>query len=665
MFHLSTKLKPAGDQHLAIDKLSRWIQKGVRHQTLLGVTGSGKTFTASNVIAKVGKPVLVLSPNKALAAQLYSELKAFFPKNAVEYFVSYFDYYQPEAYVAHTDTYIDKDASINEGIERLRLSTMRSLLSRNDVIVVASVSCIYGLGSPSDWQEMSLEIQEGQEILREDFIHHLVRLGYSRDDINFGAKGTFRVRGEVINIMVSGMVNCHLRVDFFDSEIEKIQLVEDVSAKILESLEKFRIFPSAQFASPREKLKPAIKEIQKELKERIHWFEKRDKLAEAQRIKLRTEYDLEMMQELGFCKGIENYSRYLSGRKEGEAPWTLLDFFPEDFLMILDESHIAIPQLVAMYSGDRSRKISLVEHGFRLPSALDNRPLQFEELMKKTKQFLYLSATPSSFELVNSSVSNQTFISPQVSKEIFNESFKRDSQSSIAEQILRPTGLLDPMITCFPAEGQIDKVLELCRQRVERKDRVLITALTKRTAEDLSDYLAEAGFKSAYLHSDIDTIERIEILRNLRLGKYEVLVGINLLREGLDLPEVSLVCVLDADQEGFLRNVSSLIQVAGRAARHENGECALFFDRETDSIRRFRFISEERRKAQQEYNLKNQITPKRVIRSTQQSLKEKEEVYSAGDDRAKIEQEMFLAAEKLDFEKAADLKEILENFDNS
>jgi excinuclease ABC subunit B len=640
-FELSSQFKPRGDQQRAIDQLFRSLEAGNRHQTLLGVTGSGKTFTAANVLAALNKPTLVISHNKTLAAQLYSEFKQFFPNNAVEYFVSYFDYYQPEAYIPRTDTYIEKDSSINEEIERLRLSATSSLLSRDDVIVVASVSCIYGLGSPEDYANMVCVVAKGQQISRELLLAKLVDMLYERNDVAL-TRGRFRARGDVVEVYPATFDEEAIRVEFFGDEID----------------------------------------------DRVKWFEAHAKFLEAQRIKMRTEFDLEMMQEMGFCSGIENYSRHLSGRPPGSRPYTLLDFFPKDFLLIVDESHATIPQIGGMYEGDYSRKTVLVEYGFRLPSALDNRPLNFQEFMEMTKQILYISATPAEFEIQNSVVGNTNYI-PHSRARIGKEEtepilvpmltgrsaaafdVRTPGSRLIAQQIIRPTGLLDPKITVRPLKHQIDETIELCRQRTENSERVLITTLTKRTAEDLTDYLREVGLKVRYLHSEIDAIERVEILRSLRAGEFDILIGINLLREGLDLPEVSMVCILDADKEGFLRSQTSLIQTAGRAARHVNGEVILFADTYTESIQKLIAITEYRRTKQIEYNEANDITPTSVRRAVQESLhtllkgRELAEsvIREGGGDfnitevLRELEEEMQVAAASLEYERAALLRD--------
>lgn len=684
---LSAEFSPRGDQAQAIAKLIRSIRAGNRHQTLLGVTGSGKTFTAANVILDLDRPTLVISHNKTLAAQLYSEFKQFFPKNAVEYFVSYFDYYQPEAYIPSSDTYVEKDSSINEEIERLRLSTTSSLLTRRDVIVVASVSCIYGLASPVDFLEMLLTVKTGQVLAREALLLKLVDMLYERNDIDFG-RGKFRVRGDTVEIQAGSEDDVAIRIEFFGDEVDRISRFDPLTGHTHEQLSVATLFPAKQFVTPADKLQLAMRSIRVELDERVAWFERNGKLLEAQRLKMRTEYDLEMMQEMGFCSGIENYSRHLTGRPPGSCPYTLLDFFPEDFLLVVDESHASIPQIGGMYEGDRVRKTTLIEHGFRLPSALDNRPMNFAEFMEKTGQSIYISATPAPFEIRNSIVGNTGFIpnpkagTPEAAQKPEPRLSRADSAPEqfdvttpgaalIVEQIIRPTGLLDPRITLRPLKAQIDETIELCRQRVEKEERVLITTLTKRTAEDLSEYLKDVGLKVRYLHSDIDTIERVEILRGLRAGDFHVLVGINLLREGLDLPEVSLVVILDADKEGYLRSQTSLIQTAGRAARHSNGEVYLFADTVTHSMQQLINITEYRRSRQIAYNEKHGITPQSVRRAVQESLHtilrgrevESSVVAEAGgsfslsETLRELEGEMVEAAASLEYEKAALLRD--------
>jgi len=683
-FRLASPHAPCGDQGPAIDKLTRSLEAGHRHQTLLGVTGSGKTFTAANIVRNLDRPTLVISHNKTLAAQLYSEFKQFFPDNAVEYFVSYFDYYQPEAYIPRTDTYIEKDSAINEEIERLRLSATSSLLTRRDVLVVASVSCIYGLGSPEDYQKMLLPLKTGEELSREAFLGRLVDLLYERNDIAFG-RGKFRVRGDVVEVHPANLDEEAVRVEFFGDNIDRISMFDPLTGNVSETLPGLTIFPAKQFVTPQDKLRRALGTIRTELDERLAELESQGKLLESQRLKMRTEFDLEMMEEMGFCTGIENYSRHLSGRPPGSRPFTLLDFFPKDYLCVIDESHASIPQIGGMYAGDRSRKQVLVDYGFRLPSAMDNRPLNFPEFMGMTNQLLYMSATPGDFEIRNSHVGNTGFLPAvrpdnrltleesaallQRARDEFDVS--TPGAPLVAEQIIRPTGLLDPQITVRPLKDQIDETIELCRQRIEKKQRILVTTLTKRTAEDLSDYLRDVGLKVRYLHSDIDTIERVEILRALRTGEFDILVGINLLREGLDLPEVGLVCILDADKEGYLRSQTSLIQTAGRAARHVDGEVVLFAENMTGSIRALIEISDYRRRRQMEYNEQHGITPRSVVRAVQESLHvilkgkseetariaESAEGLSLSDLLGELNQEMEEASAALEFERAALLRD--------
>ena len=706
-FHLESNFKPRGDQGQAIAKLLKSVEAGNRHQTLLGVTGSGKTFTVANVVQELNRPTLVISHNKTLAAQLYSEFKQFFPRNAVEYFVSYFDYYQPEAYIPRSDTYIEKDSSINEEIERLRLSTASALLSRRDVIVVASVSCIYGVTSPEDYAQMLLTLKHGQHVSREAVLSRLIDMLYERNDVSFG-RGRFRVRGDVVEVYPASADEEGIRLEFFGDEIDAIRRFDPLTGHTHESLNIITFFPAKQFVTPADKLNRALRTIREELEQRIIELESHNKLLEAQRLRMRTEYDLEMLQEMGFCNGIENYSRHLSGRAPGSRPYTIIDFFPDDFLTVIDESHASIPQIGGMYEGDRSRKTVLVNYGFRLPSALDNRPLNFDEFMRLTNQTIYVSATPAEFEIQNSAVGNKGYIphrrqrigeaevvpfvlpggkrrTPNAQRLTPNsavpisrtdeppERFDVHTPGAplIVEQIIRPTGLLDPKITMKPLKDQIDETIELCRQRVEKGERVLITTLTKRTAEDLADYLRDVGLKVRYLHSDIDAIERVEILRGLRAADFDILVGINLLREGLDLPEVSLVCILDADKEGFLRSQTSLIQTAGRAARHINGEVVLFADTITQSMEALISISEYRREKQMDYNEKHRITPQTVRRAVQESLHtifrgrevESSVIREAGGDfnltelLRELEQEMQEASANLEFERAALLRD--------
>ena len=593
MFELVSSYTPSGDQPQAIAKLVEGVKAGERHQTLLGVTGSGKTFTIANVIAQINKPTLIISHNKTLAAQLYAEFKGFFPHNAVEYFISYFDFYQPEAYIPQTDTFIEKDSSINDEIERMRLAAMSSLFSREDVIVVASVSCIYGLGSREEYEEMLIQVRRGQIMDRDAFLERLVELLYARNDIEFG-RGAFRVRGDVVELFPAWMQDA-FRFEFFGDEIERISRCDPLTGETFSELESVTIFPAKQFVTSKENLIRATKTIKTELNERLEWFEQHGKLLEAQRLKSRTEYDIEMMLEMGFCSGIENYSRHITGRPPGSKPCTLIDFFPKDYLLIIDESHVTVPQIGGMSAGDRSRKTVLVDYGFRLPSALDNRPLRFEEFQAMQGQTIYLSATPSPREL-------------------------EWSHGKVVEQIVRPTGLVDPEVFIRPLKGQIDDLIEEIRKRAEKHERVFVTTLTKRTAEKLTDYLRDIGINVQYLHSEIDAIERVEILRALRRGDFDVLVGINLLREGLDVPEVSLVAILDADKEGFLRSATSLIQTAGRAARNVNGQVILYCDVMTDSIKKFLAVSEYRRKRQMDYNKEHGITPKSVSRPVEEGL---------------------------------------------
>jgi excinuclease ABC subunit B len=644
MFDLVSSYEPAGDQPQAIAKLTEGLEGGVPHQALLGVTGSGKTFTVANVIRNLNRPTLVISHNKTLAAQLYAEFKAFFPNNAVEYFVSYFDYYQPEAYIPRTDTFVEKDSSVNEEIERMRLSTMSSLFSRRDVVVVASVSCIYGIGSKEDYEALIIPLRTGMEMGRDHLLHRLVDLQYNRNDVEF-TRGLFRVRGDTVELCPAGREDA-LRIEFFGDSIDRITRFEPLTGDSAEILDQVTIFPAKQFVTPSEKLRPALLAIREELSERIAWFEKHGKLLEAQRIKMRTEYDLEMMEEMGFCSGIENYSRHLSGRAPGSRPCTLFDFFPDDYLLVIDESHATVPQIGGMYAGDRSRKTVLVDFGFRLPSAMDNRPLAFEEFQSLQHQTIYVSATPGPREL-------------------------EWCKGRIIEQIVRPTGLIDPQITVKPLAGQIDDLINECRKRVESRERVLVTTLTKRTAEELTDYLREIGIRVQYLHSEIDAIQRVEILRSLRKGEFDVLVGINLLREGLDLPEVSLVAILDADKEGYLRSTTSLIQTAGRAARHLHGEVILYADVMTQSIQKFLAVSEYRRERQLAYNKAHNITPKSVSRAVEDSLAAQREFSEQAQSVLKegggdidisqtikeLEEEMLAAANNLEFEKAALLRD--------
>ncbi len=647
-FKLVSKYKPRGDQPEAIKRLTEGVIAGERYQTLLGVTGSGKTFTMANVIAAVNKPTLIISHNKTLAAQLYGEFKGYFPDNAVEFFISYYDYYQPEAYVAATDTYIEKDTSVNENIDRLRLRATSSLLERRDVVVVASVSCIYGIGSPSEYKNLLIFLETGAEMERDAILRKLIDIQYNRNDVDF-SRGNFRVRGDVIELFPAYEIN-GVRIEMFGDQIERIRAFDPVSGEIKQELERIAIYPARHFVSSSETLNKAVVGIKEELGERLKELRAEDKLLEAQRLESRTLYDLEMLREIGFCSGIENYSRYFSNRAPGERPYTLIDFFPEDFLLIIDESHQTIPQIKGMYAGDRSRKEILVHHGFRLPSALDNRPLMYDEFVKLIPQTVYVSATPADLEITN-------------------------SEGVVVEQIIRPTGLIDPKITIRPVDGQIDDLIKEIRVRAEKQERVLVTTLTKRMAEDLSDYLGRLNIRVRYLHSEIDAIDRTELLRDLRLHEFDVLVGINLLREGLDLPEVSLVAVLDADKEGFLRSETSLMQTAGRAARNVEGEVILYADKITDSMKKMISETNRRRKIQIEYNEKHNITPETIYKT-------REEILAAtrfADSRQEeipgvilpdffgelpleekinfLNQQMETAAEQLEFERAAEIRD--------
>ncbi len=648
-FQIESPYPPAGDQPAAIAALIQRLKEGEKHNVLLGVTGSGKTFTVANVIQEMGLPTLVMSHNKTLAAQLYSELKGFFPKNAVEYFVSYFDYYQPEAYIPRTDTYIEKDSSINEEIERLRLSATTSLLTRKDVIVVASVSCIYGLGSPADYERMFLFLDTGARIAREELLSKLVEIQYERNDVA-PERGQFRVRGDSIEVLLAHE-DVGVRIELLGDTVDRLTRFETGTGEEIGRPAREILTPARHYVTSEDKLKRGVTAIRAELVERIAQFESAGKLLEAQRLKMRTEYDLDLMEEMGTCSGIENYSRHLSGRQPGEKPGTLIDFFPKDFLVVMDESHATVPQVGGMYAGDRSRKTVLVEHGFRLPSALDNRPLNAEEFQGMIDQVIYVSATPASFELGK-------------------------VRGQVVEQVVRPTGLLDPPVRVRPLQGQVDETIALCRERITRQERVLVTTLTRRTAEDLSDYLKEAGLKSRYLHAEVDAIERVEILRELRSGEIDVLVGINLLREGLDLPEVSLVCILDADKEGYLRSETSLIQTAGRAARHLNGEVVLFGDRITKSMKALIDVTERRRAKQEAYNREHNIVPRSVNRGVQESLQTivsaargihdkvagGVDSANAGEVLRQLEEEMWEASEKLEYERAALLRDQIEDW---
>ena len=666
MFELVSDYAPAGDQPQAIEKLTAGILSGAKHQTLLGVTGSGKTFTVANVIKNVDKPTLVISHNKTLAAQLYAEFKSFFPNNAVEYFVSYFDFYQPEAYIPRTDTFIEKDSAVNDDIERLRLSTMASLFTRRDVIVVASVSCIYGIGSKEDYAAMVIPVRVGLELSREQFLSRMVDLQYSRNDIAF-ERGNFRVRGDTVEVWPAGRED-GLRVEFFGDVIEKLTRFEPLTGKKIEAMLGNMIFPAKQFVTTGDKMKRALLAIREELGIRIAEFERDGKLLEAQRIKMRTEFDLEMMEEMGFCSGIENYSRHIANRPPGSRPTTLFDFFPDDYLLVIDESHVTVSQIGGMYEGDKSRKTVLVDHGFRLPSALDNRPLNFLEFQGLQNQTIYASATPAPREIGWSRSSAGVGVHASACSA---DKLKLELQPGVVELVVRPTGLIDPKVTVKPLKGQIDDLMEEVRKRGDKKERTLVTTLTKRTAEELTDYLRDIGIGVQYLHSDIGAIERVEILRSLRKGEFDVLVGINLLREGLDLPEVSLVAILDADKEGFLRSETSLIQTAGRAARHLNGEVILYADVMTQSIKKFLAVTEQRRQRQMAYNIEHKITPRSVSRAVEDSLAVQEDQHAAAigllretttdldvtETIRELEGEMLKAADELHFEKAALLRD--------
>jgi excinuclease ABC subunit B len=647
-FEIVSAYSPQGDQPVAIEKLVEGINSGKKKQVLLGATGTGKTFTISNVIKEVQKPTLVMAHNKTLAGQLYSELKDFFPNNAVEYFVSYYDYYQPEAYVPQTDTFIEKDAQINDEIDKLRHSATSALFERDDVIIVASVSCIYGLGSPEEYRELVVSLRVGMEKDRNQLLRELVDVQYGRNDIDF-KRGTFRVRGDVVEIFPASLDEHCIRIEFFGDEIDRIREVNALTGEVLAERDHVAIFPASHFVTREEKMKVAIENIEKELEERLKELNDNGKLLEAQRIEQRTRYDLEMMREMGFCSGIENYSRHLTLRPAGATPYTLLDYFPKDFLIVMDESHVSVPQVRAMYNGDQARKQVLEDHGFRLPSALDNRPLTFDEFEEKTNQVIYVSATPGPYEL--------------------------EQSPEVIEQIIRPTGLLDPPIDIRPIEGQIDDLLGEIQDRIAKNERVLITTLTKKMSEDLTDYLKDVGIKVNYLHSEIKTLERIEIIRDLRLGKFDVLVGINLLREGLDIPEVSLVAILDADKEGFLRSERSLIQTIGRAARNENGRVIMYADRITKSMGIAIEETKRRRSIQEAYNEEHGITPKTIQKGVRDVIRattaaEETETYEATPAKkmtkkerektiAKMEAEMKEAAKALDFERAAELRDLL------
>ena len=655
MFKLVSPFKPAGDQPEAINALIEGLENGKKFQTLLGVTGSGKTFTMANVIKEINLPTLVISHNKTLAAQLYGEFKAFFPENAVEYFISYYDYYQPEAYIPQTDTYIEKDASINEDIDRMRLKATTALLERKDVIIISSVSCIYGLGSPSDFKGMVRIYKMGENITRDRLLQEVVDIQYTRNDIDF-QRGTFRVKGDVVDIFPSYEKKA-VRIEFFGDEIERIAIIDPLTGHRLQDKDSFVLYPAKHFVTPENKIENAIEEIKKELTERVKWFRNQGKLLEAQRLDARTNYDMELLKEVGYCPGIENYSRHLSGRKPGERPSCLLDYFPDDFLVIIDESHVTIPQIRGMYNGDFSRKKVLVDYGFRLPSALDNRPLRFDEFLNLVKRVICISATPDEWEVGMSG-------------------------GRVVEQIIRPTGLVDPEIIVKSTDGQIDDLIEEIRKRAEKKQRVLVTTLTKRMAEDLAEYLLTLGLRVKYIHSEFNAFERVEILRGLRLGEFDVLVGINLLREGLDLPEVSLVAVLDADKEGFLRSETSLIQVSGRAARNIDGAVILYADKITDSMKRAINEMQRRRRKQLDYNQKYNITPKSVTKTKEEILqttsvadaregyKEEREDFTFSTELERLEKIeeltkiMHRYSSELQFEKAAEIRDTIRRIMN-
>ena len=645
-FILHSDYQPTGDQPQAIQQLVNGLRSGEREQTLLGVTGSGKTFTMANIIAERNVPTLILAHNKTLAAQLFSEFKQFFPENEVHYFVSYFDYYQPEAYIASSDTYIEKDSAINEEIDRLRHAATDALLTRRDVIIVASVSCIYGLGSPSDYYDLSITVKTGERRLQDKFLRQLMDIQYHRNDIDF-ARGTFRVRGDVVDVFPASGETAY-RVEFFGDDVDRITHIDPLTGEIIDEPSQFTLFPSSHYATPKQKIQAAIEGIRREYDERVAWFEANDKLLEAQRLTQRTKYDLEMLEQTGFVKGIENYSRYLTNREPGEQPATLLDYFPDDFLMMIDESHVTVPQVRGMYNGDRARKEVLVQYGFRLPSALDNRPLRFDEFNRHINQVIYVSATPGDYELERS--------------------------PAPAQQVIRPTGLLDPEISVRPTDGQVDDLVAEIKDRIDKKQRVLVTTLTKRMAEDLSSYLTDMGVKTAYIHSEIDTLERGDILRDLRMGVYDVLVGINLLREGIDLPEVSLVAIMDADKEGFLRSERSLIQTIGRAARHVDGAVIMYGDTITDSMRVAIDETKRRRSIQQAYNQEHDITPRGITKAIDEGLRAI--IPQKEDEKPKLDLkkipkdeyaslvkdltgQMKLASANLEFERAAELRDLI------
>lgn len=650
-FKIQSEYKPTGDQPEAIDKITDALNRNEKFNTLLGVTGSGKTFTMANIIKNVNKPTLIIAHNKTLAAQLYSEFKEFFPENEVEYFVSYYDYYQPEAYVAHSDTYIEKDASINDEIDKLRHSATAAVLERRDCIIISSVSCIYGLGDPEDYKKLMVSLRPGMEKDRDEIIKKLIEIQYERNDVNF-TRGTFRVRGDILEIFPANTDERAIRIEFFGDEIDRITEIDYLTGKLVGLRNHVVIFPASHYVTTPERIDKAIIDIQKELKDRVNYFKENDKLVEAQRIDQRTRYDIEMLKEIGFCQGIENYSRHITGREPGEKPYTLMDFFPDDFLIIVDESHVTVPQVRGMYAGDRSRKSSLIDNGFRLPSAYDNRPLNFNEFEENINQILFVTATPGPYEIEHS--------------------------TTIAEQIIRPTGLLDPIIEVRPINNQIDNLVGEINSITEKGERVLITTLTKKMSEDLTNYLKDIGIKVKYLHSDIDTLERIEIIRDLRLGKFDVLVGINLLREGLDIPEVSLVAILDADKEGFLRSETSLIQTIGRAARNSNGKVIMYADKITRSMQSAIEETKRRREIQTHYNEVNNIVPTTIQKGIRKGIEatvvaDEEAVYGAINEnnedsiRESIENlkvEMMEAAQNLQFERAAQLRDKIKELEN-
>ena len=650
-FKIQSDYKPTGDQPEAIDKIVKAINNDEKFNTLLGVTGSGKTFTMANIIQQVKKPTLIIAHNKTLAAQLYSEFKEFFPENAVEYFVSYYDYYQPEAYVAHSDTYIEKDASINDEIDKLRHSATAAILERRDCIIISSVSCIYGLGDPQDYKELMVSLRPGMERDRDDIIKKLIEIQYERNDVNF-TRGTFRVRGDILEIFPANTDERAIRIEFFGDEIDRITEIDYLTGKIVGLRNHVVIFPASHYVTTQERIDKAIIDIQAELKERIDYFKDNDKLIEAQRIDQRTRYDIEMLKEIGFCQGIENYSRHITGRQPGDKPYTLMDFFPDDYLIIIDESHVTVPQIRGMYAGDRSRKTSLIDNGFRLPSAYDNRPLNFSEFEENINQILFVTATPGPYEIEHS--------------------------TTIAEQIIRPTGLLDPIIEVRPINNQIDDLVGEINNGIGKGERVLITTLTKKMSEDLSDYLKEIGIKVKYLHSDIDTLERVEIIRDLRLGKFDVLVGINLLREGLDIPEVSLVAILDADKEGFLRSETSLIQTIGRAARNANGKVIMYADKITRSMQSAIDETKRRREIQMHYNEEHGIVPKTIKKGIRNAIEativaDEEAIYGDINENDEnsikesieiLQAEMMEAAQNLQFERAAQLRDKIKELED-